>query len=241
MSGMPCGVAESVGVAADPERAVLVSRPTVVELVGPAAAGKTLLYRALALRAALGPRRLSVRLVHCLPVAPALTPILAGVHRPYRGLLRKELKRMLYVRALHRRVERSAKDRPIILDEGAVYMLARLRVFGGERLESHAFGRWWDAAVQDWAGALTLIIRLDAADAVLINRLRARAQPHPVRGLGDDEIGRFIAAYRGAFDEVIAALRAAPGAPELLTFRTDEEPVDRIAETVAPYLEPPRW
>jgi hypothetical protein len=214
-----------------------VSRAAVVELVGPAAAGKTSLRRVLALRSAGAQTSLHLRWPQFVPAAVGLTPTLLGVHRPFRGLLWKEMKRMVYVGALRRALERpGASARPVILDEGPIYMLARLRVFGEDRLGSRAFERWWREAVREWAVALSLIVRLDAPDAVLIERLRSRIQSHPLRGHGDEAISRFLEAYRNAYDAVIEALMAADGAPRLLIFRTDEQPVDRIADAVAPYL-----
>lgn len=213
-----------------------VSSAAVVELVGPAAAGKTSLRRALALRSAGAQTSLHLRWPKFVPAAVGLTPTLLAVHRPFRGLLWKEMKRMVYVGTLRRALGRAAGARPVILDEGPIYMLARLRVFGEDRLGSPAFERWWREAVRQWAVALTLIVRLDAPDAVLIQRLRSRDQSHPLRGHGDEAISRFLQAYRDAYDAVIEALMAVDGAPQLLTFRTDEQPVDRIADVVAPHL-----
>ena len=108
----------------------------VVELVGTAGAGKTSLLEALAnsgvtIRAGFRLRKHW----HVLP-AFALVPTFVALHRPFRGVLWKEMKRITYLATLRHRLQEQRKgSRPVVLDEGPVYMLARLRVLGGNPTE----------------------------------------------------------------------------------------------------------
>jgi thymidylate kinase len=205
-------------------------RPLVVELVGPAGAGKSSLLLALGA----GDRKLRAGLrvprQRHLATALTLTPTFLALHRPYRGLLWKEMKRITYLGSLYELLqERSgANAGTVLLDEGAVYMLARLEVLGAERTHSAAYARWWHGAIEAWSRTLDLIVWLDAPDPVLRDRLRRRAQSHPVKRRPDEAIDRFIASYRDSYRHVIRSLMEARG-PRLLTVRTDQEDVECIA------------
>ena len=216
-----------------PGRALRPARRLVVELVGPAAAGKTSLILALGA----GDRRLRAGLrvprQRHVATALALAPTFLALHRPYGGLLWKEMKRITYLGSLYRLLQggRPMGDGTVVLDEGAVYMLARLQVFGADRIRSAAYARWWRGAIEAWARRLDLIVWLDAPDAVLRERLRGRRQPHPARELPDDGIDRFIGSYRESYRRVVRALVEARG-PEVLVIRTDRESVAQIARRV---------
>jgi hypothetical protein len=209
-------------------------RPLTVELVGPAAAGKTSLLLALAREHRLWRAGLRPPKLRYLRTAVGLVPTFLELHRPYRGLLWKEMKRITYLGTLRRVLEDTGSRRSstVILDQGAVYMMARLLVFGDERLRSAPFQRWWGQAMEQWARALDILVWLDAPDPVLIERIRSRKQPHPVKGLTDGAIGEFMAAYRAAYDQVLGGLVAA-GGPKVLDVRTDREPLEQLARRVA--------
>ncbi|MGH7526052.1 MAG: AAA family ATPase [Gemmatimonadales bacterium] len=210
----------------------VVRRPLVVELVGPAAAGKSTLLRMLggrdrSLRAGLRPAR-----HQHLRSAVALVPTFLALHRGAGGVLWKEMKRITYLRTLHRILVGTARSpRPVLLDEGPVYMLARLRMYGGDRMGSPAFQQWWRSAFEQWARTLDLVVWLDAPDAVLIDRIRTRSQRHRMQEVADSSILQFLTSYRQAYTEVIAGLTA-PLHLRVLSFRTDQEPATRIAEQV---------
>src|SRR4029453_15029863 len=78
-----------------------------------------------------------------------LLPTFLDIHRPYKPILWKEMKRILYLKALHQLLQRETTQNhiAIVLDEGPVYMLSRLRVFGGETIQSLSFEKWWHAAI----------------------------------------------------------------------------------------------
>jgi shikimate kinase len=205
-------------------------RVRIVVLVGPAAAGKTSLLEEMA---RLDPGvEAGLRIPRRRHVGPALAlaPTFLALHRPFRGLMRKEMKRIMYLSTLHRVLQErsSARARPVILDEGAVYMLARLLVMGGDRVHGAAFEHWWQSAVQQWAGTLDLIIWLDAPDPVLRSRIRGRLQSHGVKQSSDEVIDTFMATYRAAYQRVIGELNERQG-PRVLTVSTEREPVGHIA------------
>jgi len=203
-----------------------------VELVGPAAVGKTSLRQVLATA---GPDlRAGVRIPRHrhLKTAFALAPVFVALHWPCSSLLWKEMKRITYLGTLRRVLVEPAYalGATVVLDEGAVYMLARLQVCGAEQIRSRAYGEWWHGAIDEWARMLDLLVWLDAPDAILRQRLRQRPQGHPVKHRSDEAISEFLAAYREAYQRVIAAL--AERGSRVLRLRTDQRSVAEIASSI---------
>jgi len=203
-------------------------------LVGLAATGKTSLLRALGerepgWRAGLRPPK-----VRHAWSAISLLPTFIALHRPPRRLLWKEMKRITYLRTLRRAiaVEACRPEGVIVLDEGPVYMMARIRMYGGAPVRSAAFDPWWREVVGEWRRALDLVVWLDAPDSILARRLRSRAQRHRLQSAEDRHIEEFLVSYRAAYDEVMTVL-AKEGGVRVVKFRTDRQTPDRIAEKVA--------
>src|SRR5207253_8094260 len=97
--------------------------------------------------------------------------------------------------------------RLVVLDEGPVFALAWLQVFGAERLlRSTAYKRWVQRTLADWARVLDAVVLVDAPDPVLSQRIRARVKPHLVKDQSDQQITAFAARFRAAFASVIPAV-----------------------------------
>jgi hypothetical protein len=210
-------------------------RPLVVEIMGPAAAGKTSLVRALCatddrIRAglAIGPVRFSTAFVR--KVVP-LVPVWAIDHRNDRWFNRREMKSIAFLEAWHRELE---ERRPYgvaatIFDHGPVFRLARLREFGPEIARSDTFERWWVASRDRWMDTLDLLVWLDAPDEVLLQRVGERGHGYLDAASGEDK-HEFLARYRRIFAEIVD--RGSMDRPRLLRIRSDQRPVGKIAEDV---------
>jgi thymidylate kinase len=214
------------------------ARRHVVELVGVAATGKTSLLRALrgqepGWRGGLRPPKYQ----HAWS-AVSLLPTFLALHRPARHLLWKEMKRITYLRTLRRALAAEARrpDGAVVLDEGPVYMMARIRMYGGPAVRSAAFAPWWREVGREWQRVLDLVVWLDAPDAILARRLRSRAQRHRLQGTKEQDIEEFLASYRAAYAEVMSLL-GEQGGVRVLEFRTDREMPERIAERVVMELQ----
>jgi len=211
-------------IAAPPRRP---DRPLVVALAGLAGAGKSSLARALT---ALDPEiraRPRVSWWRYLASLPAMIPTFISLHRPFRGVLGKEMKRFLRLDALHRLVQETTDCRMLVFNEGPVYMLSRILVYGGENIQTRSFEECWRRAIATWAPELDAIVWLEAPENLLAARLRARAQ-HPFADRSDHAVHRLLGAYREAFTRVIRELTAAGGPPPW-TVRTDRGSVDGTA------------
>ena len=194
-------------------------RPIVVELAGVAGAGKSTLALALAQLDPTIRARPRVREQSYLANVPSLVPTFLGLHWPFRGVLRKEMKRMLRVRTLYRMAQESTLDGTLLFDEGPVYMLARILMFGADNTRSATFEQWWRRTIAEWAETLDVVVWLDAPDDVLATRLHTRAQPHPLQGAPDRAVTAFFRSYRDAFTRVLDELLSG-GRPRLWTIST---------------------
>jgi shikimate kinase len=204
----------------------------VAEIVGPAGAGKSTLAQALGrrdggVRAGLG--------VWGLPAPVLVWSALVCVPRLWRmwrggGAVGREAAGLVVrLEALGRVLGReSAKRRRVLLlDEGTVFALAKLRGFArgdGEARTRELVGRW--------AGRLDAVVWLDAPDEVLARRIRERAKPHRMKARTDAELASFLARYRESYERVVESLRAGSSGLKVIRVNTNGQTPDELAEEV---------
>ena len=216
-------------------------RPLVVELVGPAGAGKSALSRVLSQRDKTVRAGLSVwRLSWLFLVINTflLLPTLLRLYRKYRWFLGGEIKQIVRLRTLYQllRRETSRNCRAVILEEGPVFALSWLQVFAHESLRSPDFEKWRRAVLSQWARIVDVIIWLDTTDPILAHRIRIRGQWHPVKDKPDQTIYEFLEGYRACFAQVISQFTA-EGGLKTIKFDTHLGSVDQIADEVLAILE----
>jgi hypothetical protein len=207
-------------------------RPLLIELTGPAGAGKSTLSMSLLRRLHGAPGT-----IWGLPVLPLLVngmqlvPTFTSLWIHSRSPLWDETRHMVRLRTLRRALHRAAphRDGALILDEGPVFAMAWLRGFGHETLRQHPSAEWWRTTLPEWAAILDAVVVLDAPDRLLASRIRARPHPHEVRDFPDPEIERWMARFREALDWVLAGM-ARHGGPTVVRLSSREEPAERIAE-----------
>lgn len=194
-----------------------VLKQRVVEIVGPAGSGKTTLYQALEHYSE------SIRLenfpdVHKVADAPffivhglRLIPNLLRSYRfNSRQLTRREYAWMAILNgwsALLRK-QSNDNDKIIILDQGPVYLLAEMRLFGPEYLMQKAAERLWQNLYNSWAATLDMIVWLDAADDILQDRIQNRQQEHIVKNQPAKVIQEFLNRYRMEYEFILSIMTA---------------------------------
>jgi shikimate kinase len=212
------------------------ARPLVVELVGPWGAGKGTFIASLA---AAGDRSLRLGLgVWTLPRllllvgSVQLLPTLLRLYRAARRILWQETKQLIKLRALHHqlRLQRFTRHRVVVLDEGPVFALSWLHSVADRAATNGGLAAWWPDALRQWARTLDLVIVLDAPNPVLAERIRLRERDHPLKHTSDPEVAESLDRYRAACERVLSDLQAQDGGPTVLTFRTDQESPERIAD-----------
>jgi len=217
-------------------------RAVVVELVGPAGAGKTTLAQGVSnrdgsVRAGLSlwglPRQ------QLLESAVALLPTIVGslFRSAPKRLTWAEIAQMIRLGALRRVVRReSTKHRVILLDEGPIFALSWMDVFFARNGDRAAPPGWRRRMVTDWASLLDVVVFIDASDSTLAQRIRTREKPHMVKDRSDEEIYGFSAGFRKAFDRVVAEMSKA-GHLVVDALRTDKQPQDETASRLMTTLQ----
>jgi shikimate kinase len=210
-----------------------------VELVGPAGAGKTTLSRALSQyspKIVVG-ADIELRKKEQIPAfvrnAPFLVPVLLRRCQSSRPFTWDEIKAMVYLKGWHRvfRQQVINSGSLVVLDHGPVFKLATLQAFGPERLRTQAVQTWWNDMVKQWALTLDMVIWLDAPDAILEQRINARSQRHLVKGKSEPEVVQFLARYRASYEQTLTKLRSDEG-PALLKFDTSQTSMEEITQKV---------
>jgi broad-specificity NMP kinase len=217
-------------------------RPLIVELVGPAGAGKSTLAQALKQR--------SESILTCTPPyfrrighVPFFarniilsTPILFHLYRNNHGrwFTPPEIVWLVTLNGWHRVLARQVfrNDTVILLDQGPVFLLAWFCRFGPECLKSPSAKTWWDVMYQQWANVLDMVIWLDAADMTLVERIRARNVWHGVKEKTDPDACEFLARWRAAHKHVLSALTAEANGPKVLHLDTAQEGLEETVNRV---------
>lgn len=215
------------------------SRPYLVEITGVAGAGKSTLTRTLCngasdfQRAAFIHTRRPSHLANVVRSIPRLLPILiANVTRKPR-LSWPDFKLLVYVTEWSRFLGRQAGYRRgvVLLDQGPMYALVRLKMQRRGVGSSRSFLSWWDEMFAVWTKTLSAIVWLDAADGVLQTRIQERTQAHTMQG-EPEEVGRqFISLYRTEFEACLRGIDEVEG-PKLLRFDTSDMTADLLAAEI---------
>lgn len=215
-------------------------RPTLVELAGPAGAGKTTLVDALA---SASDAMVPVPLLRfrdpgdallMLPHTMALAPMVAKHPREAVHLTRRELKRMAQVDAWLGAIDRRMAGRAstALLDHGPLYILVALREFGSDLTKTRAFSAWWNERLHAWALALDLVVLLDAPDDVLAARIGSRSSDHVLKGADYEFALDFLGRYRRAFEDALARIAHFPERPRVMRFETSTLSTEQVRAAV---------
>lgn len=215
--------------------------PQVMEVIGPAGAGKSTVCQALAAA------NESIHLrnfpdVRNLTNAPfflryGLQTAMSFGRLPARESRRPNRQEIAWLSILHGwpkllQSQDKSNCRVCVLDQGPIYLLSELRESGPTYLKRQSADKAWQRLYAGWASVLDTVIYLDAPDAVLAERIRARGKAHIMKEEADDMVFKFIHGFRSSYECVLSALRVYNTALRILTFDTSRATSDEIADTV---------
>lgn len=204
--------------------------PRIVEIVGPAGAGKTTLCQALS------HSREFIHLgnfpdVRKISAAPFFVWNgiqiyfgLLGLSRyNSRKLTRREFAWLSILKGWPGILQKELKNNKIIiLDQGPVYLLTETYTFGPEYLREQKAEKLWLDLYSRWANKVNMIVWLDAADTDLLKRIRNRDKEHVVKNESFETTFEFLSRYRKAYEQTISNLSLNHPGLKILRFDTSQ-------------------
>ncbi len=214
-----------------------------VEIAGVAGAGKSTLRDALCAEqdglvvADLLHARRPGHLPYLAAGLPAVLPLAAASARRRAWPTWDDVKDALNLSTWHRYLAAhvDSADCTVVLDQGPLFALARLRWVPSPLTAAPGFRTWWQEAIAKWAGELDGVVWLDAPDDVLLARINGRTRGHLIKGRAQDEALAFLGASRWALAETLDAVSAATGVP-ILSVDTEMSTPEQAGRRVAAWI-----
>jgi len=208
------------------------TRLSLVELLGPAGAGKSTVFQSLLARDQAILERPTVRkrryaaIVAVNILRAFATLIRNGVIKPQGGT--EQVRMMMYLQALPRILPGlgSAGNTAIVFDQGPLFLLTR------PSLTDERLATWWNGMFDMWTPLLDVVVFLDAPDELLRERINTRQTWHALKGADGRSALDVLRASRQVYERTIEAVAARPAGPAILRFDTSTRSADEIADAI---------
>jgi deoxyadenosine/deoxycytidine kinase len=218
----------------------------IIEIIGPAGAGKSSLGQLLKISD-------KIKIISSAPNFWLINDIPFFVKNTFLSLpssirflsmhddKRFNIKQFIWVVILNgwsNRLTRYAKkfSTIFILDEGPIYLMTFLYVYGSNVFKNHVSNLWWKHIFRDYANTFDIVVWLDAPNSVLVSRIRDRDKPHGVKKKTDLDAFNYLDNLRQAYERMISGMTTE--APELLVMRfdTNQETLDEISKKIVAFF-----
>ena len=132
----------------------------------------------------------------------------------------------------------SVYGKTVVLEEGAICLLAKLSAFGSELLRSEVSAGWWKDIYRKWAQTITLIIQFEAPIPVLLNRIRSRELQYEIGTMSDEKATEYLTRIQESQEHVVSHLMGEPNGPKLYRFPTLDCSPEQIYTEIVKVLYP---
>lgn len=220
-------------------------RPRIVEVVGPAGAGKTTLCELLSSTHGIHLNsfpdiRKTTNVPFFVKYGLQLTPALVHVSRlDGRRLSWREFAWLAILSGWPKILQGELKKNGdiILLDQGPFYLLSEMDAFGPQYLKRGKAEQVWQMWYHQWAAILDAVIWLDAADEDLLKRIRNREKEHIVKAESAQVVFEFLGRYRRAYMNTLSKLIANRKDLRIFWFDTTQKAPETIANRLLAELD----
>lgn len=125
----------------------------------------------------------------------------------------------------------------LLVDQGPISFLGMLERIDSPWRRTSTGKKWLKKTFQQWSSVINLVITLDADNAVLLNRIRTRAQIHRLQTATDDDAVQTLELYRKIYPNVIGCLQSTNPELKKFSYVTTHEVKETLHQQVADDLE----
>ena len=123
-------------------------------------------------------------------------------------------------------------DKIFILDQGPVYMLMILTLLCAERMKPNKMEKWWDHSIRNWAETLDLVIWLDTSLPMLLERIRGREKRHGAKEIADIDAYQYLKSCRQAYESVTSRMELYSDSFKVLRLDSGKNSLEESVEKV---------
>lgn len=217
----------------------------IVELVGPAGGGKSTLFQALQRDAPWIHGRYNPP-IWDITSSPfyirniiSLLPVLFRIYGSGDGhLTRRQMACLALLNGWHKILRKSADNNCeiILLDQGPIFLMAYLNMFGPKKLYQPNLQGWWNKVNDQWIHNLDLIVYLDATNDILIKRIRNR-RVDLLNGMSDQDANAFLSKYRTVYEQIITRFTSSDNQARLARIDSSMHSVSDLTANVIDEIE----
>jgi deoxyadenosine/deoxycytidine kinase len=214
----------------------------IIEIIGPAGAGKSSLGQLLKVSGKIKIINAApnFRLINDIPFfikntfysLPTFVRFIA--RQDDKSINAKQFVWLVILNGWSKRLRRYAKkfSTIFVLDEGPIYLMTFLYVYGSNVFKSQNSNVWWEHIFRDYANAIDIVVWLDAPNSVLVSRIRDRNKPHGVKNKTDPEAFNYLNNLRQAYERMISGLTTEDSELLVMRFDTNQETLDEISKKI---------
>lgn len=125
----------------------------------------------------------------------------------------------------------------LLVDQGPISFLAMLERMDSPWRRTSTGKKWLKKTFGRWSSIISLVITLDADNAVLLDRIRTRSQVHRLQTASDEDAIKTLNLYRKIYPNVIGCLQSTNAELQKFSYITTHEIKESLHLQIADDLE----